>query len=216
LFFSRNESDTRSVENSRKAFDGYLGGLLDPTTWLAIEEREQKLRNAMSSDSQSQAAVAAYDRIKQAQEATAKVLPVYNYYEQFRGRPTATYRAPRGFYSTLFKYARRLLRAADEMPKPNGERFPEFRDSNKESLELDLFSAEPVYDDVEIVRLKDSLTDLASRFGAGDPQVKQVLAGKSPPERAAEFVKGTKLKDIAMRNNFTPAAHRSSPPPMTR
>ncbi len=198
----RVQADVRSIENSRKAFTGYLGGLLDPTVWNAIEEREQKLRNAMSGNSQSQATLAAYDRIRQAQEATAKVLPVYYYYEQFRDRPAATYRAPRGFYSTFFKYARRLLRAADETSKPNGERFPEFRDSNKESLELDLFSSAPVYDDVEIAKLKDSFTDLASRFGADDPLVKQVLAGKSPVERAAELVKGTKLKDVATRKQL--------------
>ena len=41
---------------------------------------------------------------------TAKISPVYNYYETIRGRATAAYRAPRGFYSTLFKYAR-VLRA---------------------------------------------------------------------------------------------------------
>ena len=69
-----------------------------------------------------------------------EVLPIYYYFETFRGRADASYRAPRAFYSTLFKYARRLVRAAEERPKPNGERFPEFRDSNRESLELDLFS----------------------------------------------------------------------------
>ena len=46
-----------------------------------------------------------------------------------RGRARVGYRAPRGFYGSLFKYARRLIRAGDERPKPNGERFPEFRDS---------------------------------------------------------------------------------------
>src|SRR6266513_3721411 len=102
--------------------------------------------------------LAAYDRIKKAQEETAKILPVYNYYETLRGKQTSTYRAPRGFYSNWFKYARRLLRAGDERPKPNGERFPEFSDSNKESLDLDLFSTAPIYNDVEQLTLADSLT----------------------------------------------------------
>src|SRR3712207_4541531 len=104
-----------------------------------------------------------------------KVLPVYQYFETNRGRQTAAYRAPRAFYSTLFKYARRLVRAADERPKPNGERFPEFRDSNKESFELDLFSTQPVYEDAEQATLTDSLTDMASRFGAEDPLVQKVF-----------------------------------------
>jgi hypothetical protein len=88
------------------------------------------------------------------------------------------------------------------MSKPNGERFPEFRDSYKESLELELFSSSPVHEDYEIVKLSDSLTDMAARFGANDPLVQQVLAGKSPVNRATEVVTGSKLKDPAIRKQL--------------
>jgi hypothetical protein len=198
----RVQNDVRGVENNRKRYDGYLAALVDPEVWRSIEQREKKLRDAMSADANLKGALAAYDRIQKAQEATAKVLPVYNYFECFRGLQTASYRSPRAFYSTLFKYARRLLRAADEMPKPNGERFPEFRDSNKESFALDLFSSEPVHEDAEIVKLTDSLTDMTTRFGSDDPLVKQVLAGKSPVDRATELVTGSKLKDVAVRKQL--------------
>jgi hypothetical protein len=191
----RAEQATRSVENNRKRYDGYVAGLLDPDVWRAIEDRQNKLAGA-------QGVNALFDKIKQAQQETAKVLPIYNYFEQFRGRAEASYRAPRAFNSTLFEYARRLLRHGDEMTKPNGERFPEFRDSYKESLELELFSASPVYDDYEIVKLTDSLTDMAERFGADDSLVRQVLAGKSPVDRARELVTGTKLKDVAFRKQL--------------
>jgi Peptidase S46 len=190
------------IQNNRKRYDGYLAALLDPEIDRSLKAREQKLRDAMTKDAKWKGTLASYDRIKKAQEETAKILPVYNYYETFRGRATATYRAPRGFYSTLFKYARRILRAGDERPKPNGERFPEFRDSNRESLELDLFSTEPVHEDVEQVTLTDSLTDLTSRFGYGDPLVQKVLAGKSPAARALELVTTTKLKDPAVRKQL--------------
>jgi Peptidase S46 len=190
------------IQNNRKRYDGYLAALLDPDIDRSLKAREQKLRDAMSKDAKWKGTLAAYDRIKKAQDETTKVLPVYNYYETFRGKQTSSYRAPRGFYSTLFKYARRLLRAGDERPKPNGERFSEFRDSNKESLELDLFSTEPVYDDMEQVMLTDSLTDLATRFGYNDPLVQKVLAGKSPAARALELIKGTKLKDVAVRKQL--------------
>src|SRR5205085_9516513 len=122
--------------------------------------------------------------------------------EQFRGRAEARYREPRGFYSTLFEYARRLLRHGDEVTKPNGERFPEFRDSYKESLELELFSSHPIYDDYEIVKLTDSLTDMTTRFGVDDSLVKQVLAGKSPVDRATALMSGTKFKDVAFRKQL--------------
>ena len=190
------------IQNNRKRYDGYLAALLDPEIDRSLQAREQKLRDAMSKDAKWKGTLAAYDRIKKAQEETAKILPVYNYYETSRGRATATYRAPRGFYSSFFKYARRILRAGDERSKSNGERFPEFRDSNRESFELDLFSTEPVYDDVEQLMLTDSLTDLVTRFGYNDPLVQKVLAGKSPVARAAELVKGTKLKDPAVRKQL--------------
>src|SRR5205807_116038 len=78
----------------------------------------------------------------------------------------------------------------------------EFRDSARESLELELFSTEPVYDDVEMLTLTDSFTDLASAFGANDPHVKMVLGDKSPVERASELIKGTQLKDVAFRKKL--------------
>jgi hypothetical protein len=117
-------------------------------------------------------------------------------------RKFGVYRQPRAFYSTLFKYARLLVRAADERAKPNGERFEEFRDSAHESLELELFSTEPVYDDVELLTLTDSFTDLASTFGASGPLVKTVLGDKSPVERASELIKGTQLKDVVLRKKL--------------
>jgi hypothetical protein len=198
----RVREDLFGIQNSRKAFDGVQAALLDPEIWGSIVEREKKLRDGIAADPQWQSAVGAYDKIKQTQAETAKILPVYHYFETSRGRATATYRAPRSFYSTLFKYARRILRAGDERSKPNGERFPEFRDSNRESLELDLFSTEPVHDDVEQATLTDSLTDMATAFGNSDVLVQQVLAGKSPTDRAAELVKGTKLKDVAVRKKL--------------
>ncbi len=198
----RVQQDIRGVENNRKRYDGYLASLLDPEIWSAIEARETKLRDAMEKSTEFKTTLTAYDRIKQAQAEQEKVLPVYHYFETSRGRVGAGYRAPRAFYSSLFKYARRLVRAAGERPKPNGERFSAFRDSNRDSFELDLFSSEPVHEDVEQRTLADSLTDMATRFGAEDALVKQVLAGKSPVERAAELVKGTKLKDVAFRKQL--------------
>jgi hypothetical protein len=175
--------------------------LLDPDIWRAIEAREQKLRDAITRDPKLRSTSNAYDRIKNAQAEIAKNAPLYNYLEMEAPR-YITYREPRAFVSNLFKYARLLLRAVDERAKPNGQRIPEFRDSARESLELELFSTEPIYDDYEILRLTDSLTDFASQFGADDPLVQKVLAGKSPHARAVELVTGTKLKDVAVRKDL--------------
>jgi Peptidase S46 len=186
-------------QNNRKRYDGYLAGLLDPQIWSALQARERKLRDAIARDLKS--TISAYDRIKRAQAEITKNAPLYNYLEQERPI-TIGYRGPRAFFGNLFKYARLLIRAVDERAKPNGERIPEFRDSARESLELELFSTEPIYDDYEILRLTDSLTDFASQFGADSPLVQKVLAGKSPHARAVELVSGTKLKDAAIRKEL--------------
>jgi hypothetical protein len=197
----RARNDIYSDQNNRKRYDGYAAALFDPEIWSAIEAREKKLRDAISRDPKLTATIGAYDRIKKAQAELVKIAPRYDYLEQ--ERPIAIgYRGPRALYGTLFKYARLLTRALDEHAKPNGERIAEFRDSAKESLELSLFSNEPVYDDYEILRLTDSLTDFAEKFGGSDPLVKQVLAGKSPRGRAIELVSGTKLKDVEFRKNL--------------
>jgi hypothetical protein len=197
----RVREDFFGVQNNRKRYDGYLAGLLDPQIWQALQVREQKLRDAISSDPKLRSTTAAYDRIKNAQTEIAKNARVYDYFEMERPR-FGIYRQPRAFYSTLFKYARLLVRAADERAKPNGERFEEFRDTSHESLELELFSTEPVYDDVELLTLTDSLTDLANAFGSNDPHVKMVLGNKSPVERAEELIKGTQLKDVEFRKKL--------------
>jgi hypothetical protein len=184
-------------QNNRKRYDGYLAGLVDPQIWSALKAREQKLRDAIGRDPKLRSTIAAYDRIKRAQAEIAKNAPVYNYLEQERPS-TVGYRGPRALSGNLFKYARLLMRAVDERAKPNGERIPMFRDSAHESLELELFSTEPIHDDYEILRLTDSLTDFATQFG-DNPLVKNVLAGKSPHARAVELVTGTKLKDVAVR-----------------
>ena len=193
--------DVFGDQNNRKRYEGYLAGLLDPQIWSALKAREQKLRDAIAREPKLKSTLAAYDRIKRAQAEIAKNAPLYNYLEQERPGVVG-YRPPRAFSGDLFKYARVLLRAADERAKPNGQRIPAFRDSARESLELDLFSAEPIYDDYEILRLTDSLSDLASQFGADNPLVQKILAGKSPHARAIELVSGTKLKEVAVRKDL--------------
>ncbi len=197
----RARDDFFGDQNNRKRYDGYVAALFDPEIWMSIQAREKKLRDAITRDPKLRSTSGAYDRIKKAQGEIIKIAPRYDYLEQERPI-TVGYRGPRAFYGTLFKYGRLLVRAIDERAKPNGDRIAEFRDSARDSLELDLFSSSPVYDDYEILRLTDSLTDFAEKFGANDPLVKQVLGGKSPHARAMELVSGTKLKDLAFRKDL--------------
>jgi len=114
----RVREDYFGVTNNRKRYDGYLAGLLDPEVWKALQAREQKLRDAISAHPKLRSTVSAYDRINKAQQEIAKNALIYSYFEQERPK-FGIYRQPRAFYSTLFKYARLLVRAADERAKPN-------------------------------------------------------------------------------------------------
>jgi hypothetical protein len=106
------------------------------------------------------------------------------------------------FASQSFALARNLLRAGDERPKPNGERLAAYTEAKRESFELTLFSPAPIEEDLEIVRLTTSLSWLSDKLGFDDPTVRAVLAGKSPLERAAEVIGGTRVRDVAVRHQL--------------
>jgi hypothetical protein len=184
-----------SVQNSRKARDGGLAGLLDPELLARKEAEEKALRSAVASRPDLKDALPAWDRIAHAQKIRAENIRRFTVLEGARGGAA-------GFAGTYFEIARTLLRAAEERPKPNGERLREFRESNRPSLELALFSEEPIYDSFEQAQLASSLTFLAIQLGFTNELVQKVLAGKSPEERAAELVKGTQLKEVALRKQL--------------
>jgi len=184
----RAHDDFFGVQNSRKALDGQLAGLLDPEVFSAKVKAEADLKSRLTGKPEFTEALAAYEKIA---EATSTLAAQAVRHSLFEGRQV--------FRSDSFGFARTLLRAGEERPKPNGERLREFSDSAKASLELGLFSEKPTYPDLEILTLADSFTFLAEQFGANDPLVQKVLAGKSPRTRAAELINGTKVRDLAFR-----------------
>jgi hypothetical protein len=189
---ARRAKDTLfGVQNSRKAREGGLAGLLDPELMNKKRVAEQRLKDAIKASGQHAGALAAYEKVASAQKTIRDNVPRYNFLE--RGL---------GFDTRYFDIARTLVRAAEERAKPNGERLREFRESARESLELGLFSEEPLYEDFEQEKLADSLTYLVAKLGFNDPTVQKVMAGKSPRDRASELVLGTKVKEVAARKNL--------------
>jgi hypothetical protein len=187
----RAREDLFGVQNSRKARVGGLQGLMDPAIMAKKQSQERALRSAAAGNPKLHSAAAAWDKIARAVDKQREIAKPYNMLE-----------GAAGFNSHLFRVARTLLRGGEERPKPNGERLQEFRESNLESLKLQLFSEEPIYEDFEQLRLADSLTYLAEQLGYDSPLVQQVLAGMSPQERAAELIHGTKLKDVKVREKL--------------
>jgi hypothetical protein len=187
----RAKDDLFGVQNSRKARFGGLAGLQDPGFFKRIVEKEAELRKKMGQSAEWEKALSAFDRIAAAQERIGGEATRHRFLE-----------SAWAFRSQLFDFARTLLRAGDERALPSGKRLREFRDSNRESLELDLFSTRPIYDDLETLSLGDSLGYMVEKFGVDDPLVRRILDGKSPRVRAAELVAGTKLKDVETRRKL--------------
>jgi hypothetical protein len=102
----------------------------------------------------------------------------------------------------LFDIARTLVRAADELPKPNETRLPEFTDAALPGLKQQLFSRAPIHPELEILQLGFGLTKLREILGADDPVVRKLLGKKSPAKLAAELVRGTTLADVNLRKKL--------------
>ncbi len=181
------------IQNARKLLTGELQGLQDPAFFAQKQAQERALRARIAADPKLQASYgAAWGQIDQAIAAQKALFAKY-------GLLTGG----RGIDSDLFDTALTLVQKAEEDQKPNGERLPEFNDSNRQSLELELFSPAPISLPFEQIRLADSLAQVEESLGANDPLVVQMLAGKSPQERASELIAGTKLADVAERRRLS-------------
>ncbi|HEY6565082.1 MAG TPA: S46 family peptidase, partial [Pirellulaceae bacterium] len=174
-----------SVQNSRKAYTGMLQGLQNPAFLAQKEAMERDLLGRVRSDAKLQRFAGAWETIADSQRRRAELI----------GQSVT-------FMSSLYEIAQNLVLMTAEDQKPSEDRLREFRDSNRESLEQELFSPAPIYEDLERAKLADSLAMFVEKRGGDHPLAKTVLAGKSPKDRAAELVEGTKLIDPTERRRL--------------
>ena len=178
-------------QNRRKSLLGIYAALLDPQLLASKRADEEKLRAAVAADPQKKAQWGdAWDRIASAERS----------YGEFYRRRSAL--QGRVLSSDLFRIATTLVRLADELPKSNTERLREYRDSELESVYMDLYSPAPIYEVFEIERLSSGLMLLAEQLGGDDPLVVKALDGQTPRTRAEQLVSGCTLKDIAVRKRL--------------
>jgi len=177
------------LENSFKALDGRLTALLDQKAMGVKAAAEKDLRGKVAADpalakslGDPWAAIAAVEK-KLAARATEQRMT------GFAG-------------SRLLQLAATLVRYPVEKAKPNDVRFEEYRDSNLASLENNLYSKAPIYDDLQEATLADRLTLVQEELGREHPYVKAVLQGKAPAEVARQAVNGTKIKDVEVRKQL--------------
>lgn len=188
----RAEDELLEVQNSRKAYVGMQAGLQDPALFLEKQAQESKLKDAVESDPKLRASYGkAWD------EVAATLHTLDGIYADL-----SLLESGQAFNSKLFEIARMLVRLAEESQKPNDARLREYSEANLPALKQELFSDAPIYEDLEALKLGDSLGMYAGIKGMENELEQKVLAGKSPDARAEELVRGTKLKDVAERKRL--------------
>ena len=177
------------LQNSQKAINGQYEGLKDIAVMSQMDTAEREREKAYMDKHPGEPNP--WQEISNAVKVNREIYDPLTYVERMRG-----------FFSDLATYARILVRAAEEKPKPNGDRLREYRDSALPSLEQQLFSTAPVYKNLETATLATSLAQMQEALGPDDAAVKASLGGKSPEEAAKALITATKLEDVAVRKQL--------------
>lgn len=180
------------IQNARKAYTGMLDGLQNPETFVTKSEQEQAILDALKMNKSDPKLIQAWDQVRKAQAVKKELL----------GQSVS-------LRSTLFQIAMDLVLIAAEDQKPIEERLSGFTEASRESLLRSLLSTAPIYEDLEQVKLADEISILVEKHGADDPLVKEILAGKSPRQRAAELVTKTKLISVEQRQRVLDAGQKA-------
>ena len=199
------DEDLFFVANAYKAFWGEQGALLDPEFFGIKVKEEQSLRQKVASDPKLAEDKSAWDDIEQIQQLRSELY--------IRRSATSNFFINSG----LLGHAIRLVRAAAERAKPNGERLPEYTDQGLVEVQQQISSPIPIYKDLEELDLAFMLTYVRRDLGADDPFVRKMLGKESPEQLAHRLVTGTHLDDPKVREglyNGGPAAITASTDPM--
>ena len=182
------EERSRRLENSRKAFEGRLEGLLDVKVMAKKQQEENEFQKMVMANPQWKAAYGgAWKAIAEAESKAAS-----------REKETFFH----GLDSALADFGRIIVQYVAEVKKPDGERLEGYHESQLESLQFQLSSRAPIYKAMEIARITGALEQDLAEVGPDDPFIKIVLNGKTPKEAATELVNGTKLDDPAVRKKL--------------
>jgi hypothetical protein len=182
------ETQVFYLENSLKAFEGRLQGLLDPATFGKKVNDEKEFRAKVAANPEWQKEYGgAWAVIEGATKKDGELFPK----DLFRRTD-----------SPLFGSALSLVQYAAEVQKPDGERLPGYHDSQLESLKFSVVSPAPVYLDMETARMAGSFQEALDELGPNDEWVKAALDGKSPLDAARAYIGGSKLADPAVRRQL--------------
>ncbi len=174
----RAQDDLFGIQNSRKAYTGMLAGLQDPRFIDSKRDHAKRLQAAAGTDEP-------WETIRQ---VARRRVELQNRTGSLRSR--------------IYSIAETIVLLLQEDAKPNEERLREFRDSNRPSLEQQLFSPAPLYEDLEREQLADEIGRFLELRGGNDPLVRRVIDNQGPRQRAAELIAETRLFDVQARREI--------------
>lgn len=177
------------VENSFKVFFGRQFALNDPSFMAAKRAAEAELKQRVLANRALTREIGdPWGEIEAAQAAYAEQYMAYRQIE-----------AVAGGGSSLYGYARTLVRAAQERNKPNGERLSEFTEARLPLLEKRLLDVRPVDRPLEELYLAFWLSKTREYLTTDDPATQLLLGRESPEAMAARLAAGSRLDDPAVR-----------------
>jgi hypothetical protein len=180
------------LQNSFKAYTGFMGGLKDPAFMAQKQSQEKALRASISKDAAKETLYgSAFDEI-------AKVVKDYRSFYV----PFYLFEATPARGSQLMEIGHTVYRYAVEKAKPNGERLREFSDAGLESVEQGMYSTAPIDLAMEEVGIAEYLRFAVQELGASDEVVQKLLRGRTPAEAARQAVASSRLKDVSYRKEL--------------
>jgi hypothetical protein len=180
------EAPLNSLENGLKVRRKLLDALHDD----ALMERKSEDEKALRASAQ----IPGVDPWRQIEAASLR--------ERALHLPHTFIEGGAGFNSILFRYARLLVRGADERTKPNTGRLREYTDAALPRIEQQLYARVPIYSEVEVLTLSFSLQRMREWLGPDHSIVRKLLVKESPDALATRLVAETKLNDPAVRRQL--------------
>lgn len=179
------------LENGLKIRRNEFDVLLAQQFMAGKTREEDKLRKAAASRARLRSTAGAWDDIE------AALANYRNFYDHH-----VFIEVGAGFQGDLMGYARTLVRAAAERGKPNEQRLREFTDAALPGMRQRVLAPQPIYPELEILRLSFSIAKLQEYLGPDDPLVRSLLAGESARALATRLVRGTRLADPGYRTGL--------------
>jgi hypothetical protein len=178
-----------SVENSYKRGFGRQQALIDRRFMTERARFETEFRNRVQADPALRQSIGdPWTDLAKLQDEVVRLHP---------GHYMLEVRAGGG--SQLFNWAEDLVRGAQERPKANAERLPEYGDARLPQVESSLLAERPTYPALDEVQLAWWLSKVREILTVDDPRVAQLLGTESPEQLATRLARGTRLGDPAVR-----------------